>query len=1142
MSTPERLVAHRDNPYFGLEFYDEQYGAWFFGRETESDKVAANLQAARLTVLHAESGVGKSSLLRAGVAWRMGRLAEDRVARHRPVRFVPVVFSYWKGDPVADLAGAIGTAIEPYLGERPPPRLPTDQLDAAIEETSCALNTSLLIMLDQFEEYFLYRSREPVPERFADQLARCVTRTDLRANFLIALREDAYAGLGDLFKGRIANVYGNYLHIDYLDRTSAEQAIREPLAVYNAQRDVTEHVTLQPDLVQTVLNELLIRDDSGEPEGYAPAASNGGGRVSTPLLQLVMERIWDTERAEGSHELRLATLQKLRGVRMIADTHLTNALDSLGGTDREIALDMFDHLVTPTGGKIAESVPDLARRTGHSEAEVGGVLARLDGERIVRSVPAAPGQQDPLRFRRYEIFHDVLAAPINRAIGAQEERRRTRRIRRFAALAIALLLVVTGVAVAFAVLAKSANDATQAANNEKLTAESRLVAAEAYQNVAQNPELSAGLAMQAIGLQDSPQAENALRAALPGVQEIHAFQDGAGVSSVAVDPKNPDEVASADFNGHARIWDIRTGQHPVSMSLGGFQATGTANTVAFNEAGTEVAVGYGGGDIAVFDAHTGKNLRLASDGSAGIVRIEFVGNTNEIAIASQQNAALWLPQEGAKCCDILMKTPVSTIAVNPSRPQQFAVSTDAGAVLVDTNGSAKPLQLTTQIADDAEFSPGGTELAIAGVNGEVDIYDLASQQVTTLSAGGVGANTAAFSPDGKRVVVSYLDGTARVWDVSTTLPMTLLTGDTGEVYAAQFAGGGSAEVVTSSGDGTIRVWRAQPSELRTQFTSPPGSDSPAPLWGAEYIAGRIITLDLAGKAYVDTPGGAEQAVISPDVPVNVLDWDRAGTKVVTTSSSGDVRVWRATGSGYTLVPFRTPINLNQPTGAIAMSPDGSRFAIVTDDDYSVQVYSADTGALQQTLTATNAVQDLMFSPSGGEIVASDFNGQVEAWSGSSTQAQTKGTPGPPLLAISSNHSGTEFVTTSASGIVNVWDARSHSVIRPIDACPAVSTAAFSPDDSKIVVSCGDGTVRVFDVATGQTLVVLQATTEGVVEDASFSPDGNSISAAVNAGSTGCVQVWNAELATTSFTKLWQMASHRVTPLTPAQRREYLPSG
>jgi hypothetical protein len=625
-------------------------------------------------------------------------------------------------------------------------------------------------MLDQFEEYFLYRSREPVPGRFADQLARCVNRTDLRANFLISIREDAYAGLCDLFKGRIANVYSNFLHIDYLDRASAAQAIRGPLAVYNAQRDVTDQVTIKDELVDTVLDEVLVLDPTAGPRDGAAAANGHGARVSTPLLQLVMEQIWDTERAEGSHELGPSALHKLRGVRTIADTLLTNALDSLPGGERRIAVEMFDHLVTPSGGKIAESVPDLAAWTGHSEDAVGDVLAKLDHAWIVRPVPAAREHDDPIRFRRYEIFHDVLAAPINRAIAARKERRRTRKIRRFAALAIALLIAMAGVAITFAILANNANNATQAANNEKLTAESRLVAAEAYQNVAQNPELSAGLAMQAIGLQDSPQAENALRAALPGVQEIHAFQDGAGVSSVAVDPKNPDEVASADFNGHARIWDIRTGQHPVSMSLGGFQTTGTANTVAFNEAGTEVAVGYGGGDIAVFDAHTGKNLRLTSDGSAGIVRIEFVGNTNEIAIASQQNAALWLPREGAKCCDILMKTPVSTIAVNPSRPQQFAVSTDAGAVLLDTSGSTKPLPLTTQIADDAEFSPGGSEIVIAGVNGEVDIYDLASHQVTTLSAGGVGANTAAFSPDGKRVVVSYLDGTARVWTSAPRSP------------------------------------------------------------------------------------------------------------------------------------------------------------------------------------------------------------------------------------------------------------------------------------------------------------------------------------------------------------------------------------
>ena len=80
MSEPEARSQPRDSPYFGLEYYEEQFGAWFFGRETEGSKIITNLRAARLTLLHAESGVGKSSLLRAGVAWRM-RQARRRQAR-----------------------------------------------------------------------------------------------------------------------------------------------------------------------------------------------------------------------------------------------------------------------------------------------------------------------------------------------------------------------------------------------------------------------------------------------------------------------------------------------------------------------------------------------------------------------------------------------------------------------------------------------------------------------------------------------------------------------------------------------------------------------------------------------------------------------------------------------------------------------------------------------------------------------------------------------------------------------------------------------------------------------------------------------------------------------------------------------------
>src|ERR1700729_408891 len=102
MTATQVPVAHRDSPYFGLDYYDEKFGAWFFGREADGGKIITNLRAARLTLLHAESGVGKTSLLRAGVAWRLHRLARTGQPSGDVVD-LPVVFSSWKDDPVKDL-------------------------------------------------------------------------------------------------------------------------------------------------------------------------------------------------------------------------------------------------------------------------------------------------------------------------------------------------------------------------------------------------------------------------------------------------------------------------------------------------------------------------------------------------------------------------------------------------------------------------------------------------------------------------------------------------------------------------------------------------------------------------------------------------------------------------------------------------------------------------------------------------------------------------------------------------------------------------------------------------------------------------------------------------------------------------------
>ena len=88
-----------DSPYKGLaSFEDSELDALlFFGREREAATVAANVLASRLTVLYGPSGVGKSSLLHAGVARRLRELSGAPV----------VVHDSWAEDPASGLIASV---------------------------------------------------------------------------------------------------------------------------------------------------------------------------------------------------------------------------------------------------------------------------------------------------------------------------------------------------------------------------------------------------------------------------------------------------------------------------------------------------------------------------------------------------------------------------------------------------------------------------------------------------------------------------------------------------------------------------------------------------------------------------------------------------------------------------------------------------------------------------------------------------------------------------------------------------------------------------------------------------------------------------------------------------------------------------
>jgi hypothetical protein len=408
-------AAFPSTPYKGLAPYGQEDAAYFFGRESEQEVIASNLLASRLTLLYGPSGVGKSSVLRAGVNHRLQEIARQNLTEQGRPEFAVVIFSSWVDDPVVGLVREVQEAIAKALS------VPThDSLPAgtSLSDTLAILaeraGGEIFIILDQFEEYFLYLTEEDREGSFAVEFPRAVNRTDLRVNFLLSIREDALAKL-DRFKGRIAGLFKNYLRIDQLDREAARRAITKPIEIFNETgQPAAQPVTIEPELVESVLDQVEGLEEElgqGGRGGVAKShrASIGSARIEAPYLQLVLTRIWDKELGDGSRVLRRATLDRLEGAKKIVRTHLEQVMAGFGKEEGRVASRIFKFLVTPSGSKIAYSLEDLAYHAELRPEQVKPVLTKLTSPKMrVLRVVAASGNQS----ERYEIFHDALAPAI----------------------------------------------------------------------------------------------------------------------------------------------------------------------------------------------------------------------------------------------------------------------------------------------------------------------------------------------------------------------------------------------------------------------------------------------------------------------------------------------------------------------------------------------------------------------------------------------------------------------------------------------------------------------------------------------------------------------------------------------------------
>ena len=532
------------SPYRGLTPYQEADAPYFFGRTVDIGLVIANLLASRLTLLYGASGVGKSSLLNAGVIPQLRTVAENSRRQFEKPEIGVVVFRDWTHGPARALTAAVRETCAEAVGQ-PVGQPQTGGLLSALRDGSIQVGGDVLVVLDQFEEHFLYNTVTDDSEDFDQAFVSALNDPALRANFLISIREDAIAKL-DQFKGRIPKLFDNYLRIHHLNEAAGKEAIEGPVAEYNRRcRTGLPPVAVEDGFVTAVLSDVrmgrvTINDDA---VGVVAGAATSDDGIETPFLQLVMTRVWDAEIGTGSLELRRRTfLETLGGARNIVQSHVREALKSLTPDESRLAVAAFRYLITPSHTKIALRAADLAAIADLPPQPVAELLEKLTGSgyRILKPIPPPPDHPAAVS---YEIWHDVLAqaildwraeqvraadveaararsdAELQAAKQRAQEREATARRARRVTLVVSICLLLSLVAGAYGWHeARVAQDEARNTRWRKLVDDARLA-------MPSDPELSVLLARQA--LRETLDAKSPI-----AVEVADALSQALGVSRV----------------------------------------------------------------------------------------------------------------------------------------------------------------------------------------------------------------------------------------------------------------------------------------------------------------------------------------------------------------------------------------------------------------------------------------------------------------------------------------------------------------------------------------------------------------------------------------------------------------------------------
>jgi formylglycine-generating enzyme required for sulfatase activity len=409
MAEPLQLDAQ--NPWPGLASFTEGNAAHFHGREHEADELARLVRRERLTVLFGRSGLGKSSLLAAGL---FPRLRQDL---HLPV---PLRIGYaGEASPRQQVWNALAAACA-AAGLTAPPPAADESLWAYFHRAGGGFWNARrrpmlpVLVFDQFEEMFTL-GQAAAPQRatageFAAELADLVEDRPSEA-LRQRLDADPAAGEGFDFERRGCKVLISFRE-DFL--AEVEGLRRQMPSVMRNRFRLLPMDAAQARAVIAGGGELVAADIGERIIGLA-----WRNRAEAPAAD-------DIDRVEVDPALLSVICSELNLRRRAGGAAVIGA-DLLTGAEREILADFYERSLQGLGAELRHFVEDeLITSAGYrdsfafddAQALPGVSAAALDGLVAGRLLRV----DERFGVRRLELTHDVLTSVVMDSRDRRRER------------------------------------------------------------------------------------------------------------------------------------------------------------------------------------------------------------------------------------------------------------------------------------------------------------------------------------------------------------------------------------------------------------------------------------------------------------------------------------------------------------------------------------------------------------------------------------------------------------------------------------------------------------------------------------------------------------------------------------------------